>query len=50
MNLQEQIVNATVEIFTSMVMMDVSVSPSQETDYGTLEDTITGVIGLAGTH
>lgn len=50
MNLREQIVNATVEIFTSMVMMDVSVSPSQETDYGTLEDTITGVIGLAGTH
>ncbi len=50
MNLQEQIVDATVEIFTSMVMMDVSVSPSQKTDYGTLEDTITGVIGLAGTH
>ena len=50
MNLREQIVNTTVEIFTSMVMMDVSASDTQVEDYGTLEKTITGVIGLAGTH
>lgn len=50
MNLREQIINTTVEIFTSMVMMDVSASDTQVEDYSTLEKTITGVIGLAGTH
>ena len=49
-NIREQIIDSTVEIFTSMVMMEVSVSANQREDYGTLEETITGVIGLAGTH
>ncbi len=50
MNLREQIINSTIEIFTSMVMMDITVSESQCDEYGTLEETITGVIGLAGTR
>ncbi|MEE4242935.1 MAG: chemotaxis protein CheX [Desulfopila sp.] len=50
MEIQEQIIAATVEIFTSMVMMDVAVSSVQDQNIETYEDTITGVIGLAGTH
>ena len=50
MELQEQIVAATAEIFTTMVMMDVTVSSTQRNDIELFEDTITGVIGLAGTH
>lgn len=50
MNLRDQIIDSTSEIFTTMVMMDITVSPSTKTDYDKLENTITGVIGLAGTH
>lgn len=50
MDINEKIIESTIEIFTSMVMMDVSVDgPPLETS-GTLHDTITGMIGLAGTH
>lgn len=50
MELREQMVAATVEIFTTMVMMDISASSDVPESYGILENTITGVIGLAGTH
>jgi chemotaxis protein CheX len=49
-DLREQIIAATVEIFTSMVMMEIAVSSTENVEYGKLENTITGVIGLAGTH
>jgi chemotaxis protein CheX len=50
MDISEKIIASTVEIFTTMVMMDVTVGgPPLETS-GTLTDTITGMIGLAGTH
>ena len=50
MEIQEKIVDSVVEIFSSMVMMDVS--SKGEVDAGTinLNDSISGVIGLAGTH
>ena len=50
MELREQIVAATVEIFSTMVMMDIEEPSTQSNEYGVLENTITGVIGLAGTH
>lgn len=50
MDLREQIIDSTVEIFTSMVMMDITVSDRNLKEKGTLENTITGVVGLAGTH
>ncbi len=50
MELQDQIVAATVEIFTTMVMMEVTVSSTRNSNIELFEDTITGVIGLAGTH
>ncbi len=42
-------IESTKEIFSSMVMMDISVKEVM-TDHGPLTDTITGMIGLAGTH
>lgn len=50
MDIRDQIVSSTVEIFTTMVMMDVAVSDEICEKLKTLENTITGVIGLAGTH
>ena len=50
MNINEKIIESTIEIFTSMVMMDVSVAGPPLEKSGTLHDTITGMIGLAGTH
>ena len=50
MELREQIIAATREIFTTMVMMDIDVATEVSEEYGRLENTITGVIGLAGTH
>jgi chemotaxis protein CheX len=49
-DIKEKIVDAAIEIFSSMVMMDVSVSEEEVNDSGKLKDTITGLIGLAGTH
>ena len=42
-------IDATKEIFSTMVMMDISVKEVMDT-HGPLYDTITGMIGLAGTH
>ena len=50
MDIRDQIISSTVEIFTSMVMMDVKVADKKDASQKKLENTITGVIGLAGTH
>ncbi len=50
MKLKEKIIEATIEIFSTMVMMDVSVKNEDVQDSGRLQDTITGVIGMAGVH
>lgn len=49
MDIQDKIIDSTKEIFSSMVMMEVSVK-EVEVQHGPLQDTITGMIGLAGTH
>lgn len=49
MEIQEKMIESTKEIFSSMVMMDISVKQIM-TNHGVLNDTITGMIGLAGTH
>jgi chemotaxis protein CheX len=45
-----QIVESTHEIFSSMVMMEVALSGEIKDSIPPLTDSITGVIGLAGTH
>lgn len=50
MDISEKIIETTIEIFTTMVMMDVSADGPPLVASGTLCDTITGMIGLAGTH
>jgi chemotaxis protein CheX len=50
MNMNEKIIASTQEIFSSMVMMDVTVDGPPLEGSGALRDTITGMIGLAGTH
>ncbi len=48
MDIRDKIIDSVVEIFTTMVMMEVSVSSGQVEENCMLENTITGVIGLAG--
>ena len=50
MEIRERIVEAVEEIFTSMVMMEVSVREETQPEAHPLIDSISGVIGLAGTH
>lgn len=50
MDISEKIIESTMEIFSTMVMMEVSVAGPPLQESGTLHDTITGMIGLAGTH
>lgn len=50
MSLNEKIIESTKEIFTSMIMMDIEVAGDINADSPTLEDSISGVIGLAGRH
>ncbi len=50
MDIEDKIIEATREIFSSMVMMDISVEAEDVKDSGKLHDTITGLIGLAGIH
>ena len=45
-----KIIDATNEIFSSMVMMEVRVDGDIRSTLTPLENSITGVIGLAGTH
>ncbi len=49
MEIQDKMIEATREIFSSMVMMEITVKEMME-DHGPLTNTITGMIGLAGTH
>ena len=49
MEIQDKMIEATKEIFSSMVMMEISVNEIMD-EHGPLNDAITGMIGLAGTH
>ena len=48
--ISDKIIESTVEIFTGMVMMDITVAGELLTELGRLTKSITGMIGLAGTH
>lgn len=50
MKIKEKIIDSTLEIFSTMVMMDVSVDSDAVERSGRLQDTITGLIGLAGSY
>lgn len=50
MDISEKIIESAKEIFSSMVMMEISVSGDNMTKSVTLIESISGVIGLAGTH
>ncbi len=50
MDIRDKIIDSVVEIFTTMVMMEISVSDTRVEENCMQENTITGVIGLAGTH
>ncbi len=49
-DINEKIVECVSEIFNSMVMMDVSSSGENLSSLGEIKDSITAVVGLAGTH
>lgn len=49
MDINEKIIESVNEIFSTMVMMDVSLSGRDVGNCSPLEETITGMIGLAGT-
>jgi len=49
-DISKKIIEATIEIFSTMVMMDITVDDEDVKDSGKLHDAITGMIGLAGTH
>lgn len=50
MQLNDKIIESTAEIFSTMVMMEVSVQGDITDDLLPLQNSITGVIGLAGTY
>lgn len=50
MDISGKIIDSTNEIFSSMVMMEVTVSGEVGDGVAPLTNSITGVIGLAGTH
>lgn len=50
MEISGKIIDSTNEIFSSMVMMEVSVQGEVGDSVAPLTNSITGVIGLAGTH
>ncbi len=47
MEIQDKMIDATKEIFSTMVMMEISLEDVTE-EHGTLTDTITAMVGLAG--
>jgi chemotaxis protein CheX len=49
-DLSEKIIESAKEIFSTMVMMDISVSGDHLTKSVPMTESISGVIGLAGTH
>lgn len=50
MEIREKIIESAVEIFTTMVMMDIAPTDEDVDPNDKIRDSITGVIGLAGTH
>lgn len=50
MDLSEKIIESAKEIFSSMMMMEIAVNGQQTTKSMALKESISGVIGLAGTH
>jgi chemotaxis protein CheX len=48
--ISDKLIESTIEIFTGMVMMDVSVAGAAMEKIGPLKQSITGMVGLAGTH
>ncbi len=48
--INDKLIESTVEIFTGMVMMEITVAGEPMTKLGPLKQSITGMIGLAGTH
>jgi chemotaxis protein CheX len=49
-DISEKLVDTTVEIFTTMVMMEVSQSGEPLNELQSMKNSITGMVGLAGTH
>jgi chemotaxis protein CheX len=47
--LRERMAASTIEIFTSMVMMEIAIDDEVSQNYGTLLNSITGMVGLTGT-
>lgn len=50
MELRDGIIDSAKEIFSSMIMMEISVDESDNNGSSALQNSISGVIGLAGTH
>jgi chemotaxis protein CheX len=50
LDLQSKIIESVVEIFSTMLMLDVASCGEPEADSTPLVDSITGIVGLAGTH
>lgn len=50
MEISDKIIESAKEIFSSMVMMEISVCGESKTESVPLIESISGVIGLAGTH
>ncbi len=48
--MKDKIIDSVKEIFSSMLMMEISAIDAVETEVLPLIDSISGVIGLAGTH
>lgn len=48
--IRDKIIESTIEIFTGMVMMEVSVAGEPLLELAPLRNTITGMVGLAGIH
>ncbi len=48
--INDKIIESTIEIFTGMVMMEISVAGQPLETMGPLKQSITGMVGLAGTH
>ena len=50
MDLQSKIIESVVEIFSTMLMLDVASSGEPAAESTPQVDSITGIVGLAGTH
>jgi len=48
--LSDKLIESTIEIFTGMVMMEISVAADSLLKLGPLKKSITGMVGLAGIH